>query len=321
MKQCLLFTLLLCLALLRIQAQFAPAAGMPGSTAIFKDDPAFIGWAADCHIQRGLQVIDTPSYGYATVGDSGSAIGAGGENGVVSLGDGGIATCTFHWPIINGPGYDFAVFENSFRDDYLELAFVEVSSDGIHFLRFPATCNTQDTFQLDGFGLSDPTQINNLAGKYRALYGTPFDLEELKDSASLDVNNITHVRIIDVVGNISAPYATYDKNNRAINDPWPTPYPSSGFDLDAVGVIHATHSSDISSVKSIAVPTLFPNPVQAQAFLSLTPDAWFLFDINGKLCLQGNHTAIIPAEGISPGIYMLQVQNAGQLFQIKFIKS
>jgi hypothetical protein len=232
-----------------------------------------------------------------------------------------MATCTFHWPIINGPGYDFAVFENSFRDDYLELAFVEVSSDGIHFLRFPATCNTQDTLQLDGFGLSDPTQINNLAAKYRALYGTPFDLEELKDSASLDVNNITHVRIIDVVGNISAPYATYDKNNHAINDPWPTPYPSSGFDLDAIGVIHATHPSDISNLKSTAIPTLFPNPVQAQAFLSLTPDAWFLFDVNGKLCLQGNHTAIIPAEGISPGIYMLQVQNAGQLFMLKFIKS
>jgi hypothetical protein len=321
MKQCLLFTLLLCLALLRIQAQFAPAAGMPGSTAIFKDDPAFIGWAADCHVQRGLQVIDTPSYGYASVGDSASAIGAGGENGVVSLGDGGMATCTFHWPIINGPGYDFAVFENSFRDDYLELAFVEVSSDGIHFLRFPATCNTQDTLQLDGFGLSDPTQINNLAGKYRALYGTPFDLEELKDSASLDVNNITHVRIIDVVGNIRSPYATYDKNNRAINDPWPTPYPSSGFDLDAVGVIHATHASAIEKVHASQMPTLFPNPVEEMAFLTVTPETWVLLDMNGKPCLQGQNTGIINAASLSPGIYILQVQYAGQFFQLKFIKA
>jgi hypothetical protein len=47
----------------------------------------------------------------------------------------------------------------------------------------------------------DSTNIHNLAGKHLKGYGTQFDLEELKDvSAVLDVNSVTHIRIIDVVG-------------------------------------------------------------------------------------------------------------------------
>ena len=54
----------------------------------------------------------------------------------------------------------------------------------------------------------------------------------------LDKDHITHVRIIDVIGNIDPEYATYDCQGNPINDPWPTPFASCGMDLDAVGVIH-----------------------------------------------------------------------------------
>jgi hypothetical protein len=51
------------------------------------------------------------------------------------------------------PGYDFAIFENGFPfgsgSFYLELAFVEVSSDGKHFVRFNAISNTDTTQQID----------------------------------------------------------------------------------------------------------------------------------------------------------------------------
>src|ERR1700739_3119800 len=130
--------------------QFAPPAGQAGTTAMYKDSTAFIAWANFCVVQRGLQDISNPSGPKATVGDSSSAIGIA-DNSVVSLGDGGIAICIFQQPIVNAPGFDFAIFENSFDGNYLELAFVEVSSDGINFFRFPATSNTQDTLQTGSF--------------------------------------------------------------------------------------------------------------------------------------------------------------------------
>ena len=76
-------------------AQFHPPAGSLGTSAIHKDSSIFVGWASQCSIQRGLVDVSTPSLGYASVGDSSMAIGEAGFNGVVSLGDGGIATLTF----------------------------------------------------------------------------------------------------------------------------------------------------------------------------------------------------------------------------------
>ena len=55
-------------------AQFAPSAGQPGTTAIFKDSSAFVAWANSCKIIRGLQDISSPANGYANVGDSASAL-------------------------------------------------------------------------------------------------------------------------------------------------------------------------------------------------------------------------------------------------------
>jgi hypothetical protein len=280
---------------------YAPPAKEPNSTAIYKDDPNFVAWATGITVQRGYVDISNPSMGYTSYGKPENALGKaeGGIYSVVSLGDGGVATLTFEYPITNGPGYDFAVFENAFNDTFLELAFVEVSSDGNNFFRFNSVSLTPTNIQVGGFGALDTTNLNNLAGKYSAGYGTPFDLEELKDVNSLlDVNSIKHVRIIDVVGyvqpadffgdgivnltdysifaaaylsepddenwnqdcDIAQPvdniigmldlawfvdewlsendYASNDSQGHQINDPWPTPFPTGGFDLDAVGVIH-----------------------------------------------------------------------------------
>ncbi len=241
-------------------SQFAPAVGQAGTTAMYKDSTAFIEWANFCVLQRGLQDISNLSGPKATVGDSSKAIGIA-DNGIVSLGDAGTAICTFLQPITDGPGNDFAVFENSFSDDYLEFAFVEVSSDGVNFFCFPTTCNIQDTLQTGAFGLSDAKLVNNLAGKYRAQYGTPFDLAELQGITGLNINSITHVKIIDVVGSINSLYATYDKNNNKVNDPWPTAFASSGFDLDAVGVIH-TVTNSIAENNLEENISVYPNPTK-----------------------------------------------------------
>lgn len=219
-------------------AQYAGPVGNANTTAVYKDSSIFVSWATGCKIIRGWKNIADTTLGKASYGDSTKAIGKADGTGVVSLGDAGYAILTFTAPIEDGPGFDFAVFENSFNGTFLELGFVEVSSDGINFFRFSSACLLQDSIQYDNAAVMDCSKINNLAGKYLVNYGTPFDLSELSGIPGLDIHHITHVKIIDVVGSINPQYARYDSYGHIINDPYPTPYPSGGFDLDAVGVIH-----------------------------------------------------------------------------------
>jgi hypothetical protein len=229
---------------------------------------------------------------------------------VVSLGDGGSATLTFDIPIVNGNGYDFAVYENSFGDAFLELAFVEVSSDGVRFVRFPATSLTQTEVQTGGNGSTDPTMINNLAGKFRMGYGTPFDLEELRDSTGIDINNINYVRVVDVVGSIDPQYGTRDSEGRIINDPWPTPGNSSGFDLDGVAVLNTNIES--LDVAEEALLKVYPNPATDKFFVVVDGKAATtaqLYDINGKAVrtmeLQdGSNT--VDVSSLPQGVYVLR---------------
>ena len=229
-----------------VWAQFAPAQDKPGTTAMHADSSAFVAWATGCVAEPGPMNITNPSAGLAGQGwPASNVIGfPEGTMGVTCLGDGGQATVTFASPICNREGPDFAVFENGFANQgnpdmwFLELGFVEVSSDGVNFFRFPALSMVQTETQIGGMGCIDPAQIHNVASKYGAMYGTPFDLDEVPDDPLLDKDNITHVRIVDVIGNIDPEYCTYDSQGHIVNDPWPTPFNSSGFDLDAVGVIH-----------------------------------------------------------------------------------
>lgn len=224
--------------------QYAPAAGQNGTTAIRKDSSAISAWATGIQITRGyINAADhAATYDgstFASFGTDNNAIGhaEGNTIDVVSLGDGGTAILTFQQGIKNGAGPDFCVFENGVAN-FLELAFVEVSSDGVHFVRFPAYSETPNSTQVNSFGIVDPTKIHNLAGKYQQGYGTPFDLADLADSTGIDLNHITHVKIVDVVGSINPLYASYDALGRPVNDPFPTAFASGGFDLDAVGVLN-----------------------------------------------------------------------------------
>ena len=238
--------LLMALVPVTLWAQFAPAQDQPGTTAMHADSSAFVAWATGCVAEPGPMNIANPGGGTAGSGwPASNVIGPPeGTYGVTCLGDGGMATVTFDSPICNREGPDFAVFENGFANAqnpgywFLELGFVEVSSDGENFFRFPAYSNTQTLTQLGGMGCIDPSQIHNLASKYGAMYGTPFDLDEVPDDPLLDKEHITHVRIVDVVGSINPEYATYDCQGNPVNDPWPTAFASGGMDLDAVGVIH-----------------------------------------------------------------------------------
>ncbi len=298
-------------------AQFAPAQDQPGTTAMHADSTAFVAWATGCVAEPGPMNISNPSAGVAGAGwPAQNAIGfPQGTMGVTCLGDGGRATLTFDSPICNQPGPDFAVFENGFANaqtpDYwfLELAFVEVSSDGVNFFRFPAYSNTQTDTQLGGFACILPSEIHNLASKYGAMYGTPFELDEIPDDPLLNKNSITHVRIVDVVGCIDPEYATYDCQGHPINDPWPTPFASSGFDLDAVGVIHDqahTPGFGVEEHEDVMV-AVYPNPAHDKLFVNAENVQHIdIYGVTGQMVMSSTETEINVSD-LEPGMYFVRI--------------
>ncbi len=253
-------------------AQYAPQAGVPGSTAISASSTLFDSWATQCSVRRGYIRIDSPSLGLVSYGDSTYAVGPA-DHSVVSLGDSGVADLTFPGYIYNGPGADFAVFENGFINPandslaFLELGFVEVSSDGINYYRFPAHSLTQNATQVCGSGdYMYANLVDGFAGKYGSMYGTPFDLSDLPLTVHLNVNMITHVRIVDVIGAISG-HSSTDAAGNIINDPFPTNFPSGGFDLDAVGVIHRLANAAVANVGGRNAARLYPNPASNELYV------------------------------------------------------
>jgi hypothetical protein len=231
-----------------VQDTYPPAAGQSGSDAVHMDDTSFLSWA-NGHVNYlpGSDVDatwQTPEKAYGkAVGTSYDIVCLG--NAVYTGGDitGGMITMTFPNGIGDGTGNDFAVFENSFSDTFLELSYVEVSSDGEHFARF-------DKVSLIGspvgaFGSVDAGRIYGFAGRYRQGYGTPFDLGDLRYNDEVrfglvDLSNIRYVKIIDVLsGNATEPdpFMDLDSFGNRIYDPYKCTG-SGGFDLEAVGVIN-----------------------------------------------------------------------------------
>lgn len=308
-----------------MNAQFAPSVGQIGCDAIHCDSSCIVAWATDCSITRGYQQINKPELGFASYGNESHVIGKA-DNHALSLGDGGVATLRFASPIVNGQGADFAVFENSFDDFFLELAFVEVSSDGEHFFRFPSVSLTQTNVQVETFGQVDATKIHHLAGKYRAYYGTPFDLDSLSDHSLLRKDSICYVRIVDVIGCVDEQYASYDSRENLINEPWPTPFYSSGFDLDAVAVMHDRKHASITEEK-IAL-RVFPNPVSdfMQIDFDQVPEKFCvirIYDYMGNLHRQidtESRRLDIDFSTFERGVYLLVVNFEEYFFSQKVLK-
>lgn len=206
------------------------------------------GWAtAVDDLVRGPVDIAAPAGPLASHGLPADVLGAatGGPADILSLGDGGSITVFLADGISNGPGDDFAVFENGFIDFnglFAELAYVEVASNGVDFAEFES--HTVNNLSLSGFDYLDPTDYDGFAGRHEALFGTGFDLaslafDPLVQSGALDVTDVRYVRITDVIGDGS----TTDSFGNALYDPYSTPFATGGFDLDAVGIIHVPEPS------------------------------------------------------------------------------
>lgn len=237
---------------------FAPAAGKPGSNAVSMNSPSIAQWAT------GYQNYSQGADLAATWTDANKALGpaAGRSGDIVSLGNGGSITLTFGGSIFNGAGADFAVFENSFSETFLELARVEVSSNGADFFRFPAYSLTPGP--VSAFGSIDPTNLGGppvpgstntfyegFAGKYKQGFGTPFDLSALAGTQGLDLNQVRYVRLVDVLGN-GTEFDDFPGAPNRIYDPYKTTV-SAGFDLDAVGVMHFAAAAPVPEPEQFAM--------------------------------------------------------------------
>jgi len=219
-------------------------------------------------------------------GPSGAGSGAGsvdvyklGNNGSITLGFSGNA-------ITNGPGADFIVFANPFyvsgnpNADFAELSFVQVSTDGIHFVQFPDYSST--TSDPGPYGNINPANVSGFAGvtpvnantsppseggntinpfNPAVAGGDAFDLstlaalpatQTLQQQGFLNLNDIQYVRIVDVVDGVST-----DSNGNTIY------CPGSGADVDSVAVINGITPS----------PTLTWSPSNTATWDS-TSDNW-----------------------------------------------
>ncbi len=248
-------------------------------------NPIFRGWATSV-------VSYAPAPGvFALWADPNKALGeATGDNlDVVSLGDldqsqigvgmePGQITLAFDEPVRDCDGYDFVVFENGLvslintgggsikGQMFAELGYVEVSSNGVDFVRFPSVSLTAGLVGM--YGTIEISDVYNLAGKHPngegVCTGTPFDLSEIADESSVlsgvvDINNISYVRIVDIPGSgdfedeaakyIDAgswPVWDYYASDHSIYDAWLT-FESGGVDLEAVGVLEEQNfSADIN---------------------------------------------------------------------------
>lgn len=291
--------------------------GIVGSShylAISYDNNAILGWATGCQVTRGYQDIANPIV-LASYGAEQNGVGPASESttDVVSLGDHGSAVLTFSTPIVNTTGYDFAVFENSLNDVFLELAFVEVSSDGINYFRFPSVSNSQNQNQVSNSGTLDATHIHNLAGKHRAGWGTLFDLDDLSGYYGLNINNITHVRIVDVVGSIDPQYGTTDRYGNIINDPYPTDFASGGFDLGGVAVLNGYIPEAVEDFSSNLAIQVYPNPCTDYVMIENQEGKQAtLYNALGQIVMMQsieNSNEKMEMSLLKSGIYFLQIDN------------
>ncbi len=302
-------------------------------------NPIFRGWATDV---EEYAPSDDEWIGSGVWNDPSKALGpATGDNfDIVSLGDldateiaagtqPGRVTLVFDNAIRNGRGYDFAVFENAFVSLYntgggsvagemlAELGYVEVSSNGADFVRFPSVSLTPGPVGM--YGTIEISDIHNLVGKHPnangLCTGTPFDLSDVAGDplvveGLVDINDIRYVRIVDIPGSgdffdeasafidpatwpIWGSYAGV----HAVYDAWVT-FGSGGIDIEAVGVLNEQEYEVDIDLNGIV--DMFDYALLASAFGSRfgQPNWIARCDLadDGNLVIDGRDLAVLAAQ-------------------------
>lgn len=229
------------------------AAVLPGLLAV--SVPALLLRTLPAQSPFAALVVSSNTNGNAGGGifDPTNALGAPlGSTNVHSLGIAGQLTLEFVPPIVDRPGADLIVAENPFRlagnetNTFAEVAFVEVSSNGVDFVRFPARYFGAPAWP-GAFGTVPVGAYGNLAGQTPMLATTPgadpldlveaggdaFELgdllgEPLVVAGLVDLQAVRYVRLVDVPSGV-----TVDSVGTTIFDAG-----SGSADIDAVTAVH-----------------------------------------------------------------------------------
>lgn len=205
--------------------------------------------------------------------------GAGFNSGsldVTTLGVGGEITLGFDVTIADGPGVDLTVFENGFEAGvgvFAEVAWVEVSTDGVHFARFPSHYSgpagglpsTAPYGTYSGLPGGSPVLANVVSNPISPFDpvvsgGDALDLADLAGdplvtNGLVDLAEIHFVRLVDI------PHGTgTDSQGHVI---WDDSGASGSADYDAVAVIQ--HAGTITPTQPVV--DLF---VDASGYLNLS---------------------------------------------------
>ena len=263
-----------------------------------------------------------------------------GSTDVLSLGLHGDVTVGFSTTIVNGPGVDFTVFENGFEFPanfmFTELAFVEVSTDGLNFARFPNIYQGPQgpfgSFTTFAYGSSAnlvgglPVIANpatNTISPFNPVFsgGDSFDLSDLTMdpmvlAGTVDLNSINFVRLVDVEGGVdtdSLGTPIWDSTSSSdidavavLNTPANTNpnRPGVEFSIDAFGYLHLVFSdpdglSDLdplSYMGSVNLANFLPADLLS-VYVIFFVDA-FTFDLRSKVPVVGLGLDFVLGAGI-----------------------
>ena len=263
-------------------------------------NPIFGAWASEV-VDYAPTADVSPDFTNATLvlgpvtGDHFSHIASLGDldDAQIAAGDApGSITLGFPVVIADQAGPDFAVFENGLIETnsgllFAEFGYVEVSSDGTNFARFPTRSYSTNT--VGAYDTLHPETAYNVCGKHANAngnsWGTPFDLATLAchpsvQAGTVDLDGITQVRIVDIPG--SGDFFDHASTSNAIFDPWVT-FGSGGVDLEAVGVINSpqlVHVKVVSGPHGQVTPYGLPGglvtlPTGDPAAFMMTPEDGF----------------------------------------------
>lgn len=189
--------------------------------------------------------------------------------------------------IIDGPGPDFTIFENAFKNPinnkiFAEPAVISVSKDGINFIEFPYDYNS-----LIGCAGISPTYGHENPYDPEVSGGDSFDLSDI------GIDSVKYIRIqditIDILNDKSHPY-----------------YVSilSGFDLDAVVI----HNYENNSIDDKPIRLIANNRIE----FTKSDIMFDIYDLNGVKVLSGKNQTSISLDNLAQGSYFLNISNGKQ---------
>jgi hypothetical protein len=205
--------------------------------------------------------------------------------------------------IIDAPGPDFTIFENTFKSPipphiFAEPAKVAVSRDGITFKEFPF-----DSLTLQGCAGLTPTFGNKNPFNPAESGGDNFDL------ADIGMDSIQFIKITDITAELLKP-----------GHPFYQPV-LTGFDLDAVVGLHCVLKNSQRAENQIF--TVFKNNSNliVKSEVAETESSCEIFSLLGREVFKTvfKNEFTLPLKTLPIGAYIVVLKNGVQIFNQKMI--